>query len=394
MNAARVRFAVTAIGIAAFSVALTASASAMPMFAKAYGLKCSACHTMVPALNAYGRYVQRTGYASLRRDVLDTTSPVWLGEQFNGDSTGGVSANSPTFTTSFGNAAIHAAGYVAPDVTYHVQQWLLQNDQTGGSLDTLWFTYNNLFHRDGHLFLGKLESPGPSPFSQWFDLSPLQTPEILVGEHQYQTDGNRWGTKVTYVRGPLDAEAGWLLGSANIIGASDFSPAPGTDKTFQWKLARARGDQPLEYGAYGTLGSFIVSTGAADHYTTFAGYVQEDPSASGLPGVLLTYQVGNDSNPGLDVLGNQLGRANSHAYSAEIYEPLFNNGAVLGVRSDLTDDGLGTTTHFGNIDLAFQLPHLPHFHAYVEAGLSGHSSNPSGGPDYRWTLWWTTPLGP
>ena len=30
-------------------------AAAMPPFAQAYGVKCTVCHTMVPALNTYGR---------------------------------------------------------------------------------------------------------------------------------------------------------------------------------------------------------------------------------------------------------------------------------------------------------------------------------------------------
>ncbi|HEX5275496.1 MAG TPA: hypothetical protein VFW34_09505 [Candidatus Rubrimentiphilum sp.] len=40
-------------------------ADAMPPFAQAYGVDCNTCHTMVPALNSYGRYIQRTGFAAL-----------------------------------------------------------------------------------------------------------------------------------------------------------------------------------------------------------------------------------------------------------------------------------------------------------------------------------------
>lgn len=372
--------------------ATRAGASAMPVFAKAYGVQCSVCHTIVPALNAYGRYVQRTGYASLNRDVLKSVPPLWIGEQINGDSAGGVSANSPTYTASYGNLAIHGAGYVAPDWTYHVQQWLLQNDQTGGALDTAWITYNNLFHRDGHLFLGKIEAPGPSAFSQWFDLSPFATPEIAVGEHVWQLDANRWGVKLGYVHGPIAAEAGWLASANGLPTATDFEAVPGTDKTFEWKLAHARADRPLEYGAFGSSGSYIVSTGAADRYASLAGYLQRDPQGRGIPGILAMYQIANDSNPGLDANGNQLGAARSHAWSAELYEPFFAGNAVLGLRDEYTNDGLGTAAHYGNVDFAFNLPHLPYLHAYVEAGLGGHSAAPNGGPDWRWMLWWTTPI--
>ncbi|HTX60362.1 MAG TPA: hypothetical protein VMH02_11910, partial [Verrucomicrobiae bacterium] len=45
--------------------AMAAPAEAMPVFAQAYGVKCNVCHTQVPALNTYGRYIQRTGYAAM-----------------------------------------------------------------------------------------------------------------------------------------------------------------------------------------------------------------------------------------------------------------------------------------------------------------------------------------
>ncbi len=367
-------------------------AQAMPIFAKAYGVQCSLCHSVVPALNAYGRYVQRSGYSSLNRDVLNTVFPVWIGEQVNGDSTGGVSDITLTHTTSFGNLALHGGGYFAPDWTYHVQQWLLQNDSGGGTLDTAWVTYNNLLHRDGHLFLGKIEPPGPSPFSQWSDISGFVTPGITVGEHTYQLDANRWGAKFAYTHGALDAEAGWLGTANGLISKLDFATSPGTDKTFQWKLASAHADQPLELGAYGSVGSYIVSTGAVDRYTSIAGYAQRDPQSNGIPGVLGIYQFGNDSNPGLDTSGNQLPSARSRAFTAELYEPIFNHGATLSFRDEFTDDGLGNPAHYANIDFAFNVPHVQYVHGYIEAGLGANSGAPNGRPAWRWLLWWTTPV--
>ena len=212
-----IRRLLPAIATSALAISATSAAHAMPVFAKAYGVQCSTCHTVVPALNAYGRYVQRTGYSSLNRDVLKTVVPIWFGEQVNGDSTGGVSDITPSHKNSFGNLALHGAGYFAPDWTFHVQQWLLQNDSGGGTLDTAWVTYNNLFHRDGHLFLGKLEAPGPSPFSQWSDISGFATPEITVGEHVYQLDANRWGSKLAYTHGALDAEVSWLASTNGFV---------------------------------------------------------------------------------------------------------------------------------------------------------------------------------
>src|SRR5450631_129388 len=63
---------------------------AMPPFAQAYGVACSACHTQVPLLNANGRYIQRTGYASLDRAVLARALPVWIDASVQYDSSAGT----------------------------------------------------------------------------------------------------------------------------------------------------------------------------------------------------------------------------------------------------------------------------------------------------------------
>ena len=55
-----------------------ARAMATPVFAQAYGLSCSACHTQMPMLNAFGRYIQRTGYAALNPKTLSHAVPIFL----------------------------------------------------------------------------------------------------------------------------------------------------------------------------------------------------------------------------------------------------------------------------------------------------------------------------
>ena len=77
--AAFVASAATFVAAVWFSPKEVPRAQAMPPFAQAYGVSCSLCHTQVPGLNAYGRYVQRTGYASLDPNVLRRALPVWIG---------------------------------------------------------------------------------------------------------------------------------------------------------------------------------------------------------------------------------------------------------------------------------------------------------------------------
>ncbi len=387
-------FLAGAAALAAFVQALICTpkpTQAMPPFAEAYGLKCSACHTMVPLLNAYGRYVQRTGYASLDRQALKRAVPLWIGESLNNDSTAGAGTGAPR--SSFGNLAIHGVGYLAPDVTFHAQQWISAGDESGG-VDTLWVTYNNLFHRSGHLFVGKILNPAPSAYGQNSDLDGPSASSTLVGEHDWSaTYNNRWGTRFAYVKGALDAEAGYYLSSFDLNGATNFAPG---DKTLQWKLAYALPTRPYEFGVFGSQGSIPVSTNSMlDRYRSVAGFVQIDPSPWGRPGLLGIYQTEYDDNPGIGAGGSPLGATPSHGASIEIFQPILRGGILLSARHDINDSGIGGSSTNGNaFNVAFSVPHFAYLHGYIEANVGANSALAGGsnGPTWKSMLWLTLPV--
>ncbi len=154
-------------------------AQALPAFSQAYGVPCTVCHSVPPQLNAYGRYIQRTGYAALSRDLLKEHTPLTFSAQPATDTSSGSGQIEP-------DVAVHAAGYLSPDITFHIHQWIDQHRQPGG-LDTFQFAYNALFKGYGHLFLGKLSNlPAPAPFSNQWTLAPYASAEMQVGEHMYQ----------------------------------------------------------------------------------------------------------------------------------------------------------------------------------------------------------------
>jgi len=384
-------------GIAALSILVVGMfmepkrTQAMPPFAQAYGLQCSSCHTAVPLLNAYGRYIQRTGYSSLDRHVLARAIPVWIGESLNYNSTAGSGTGTPRY--SFGNLAIHGVGYIAPDVTYHAQQFITAANQSGG-VDTLWVTYNNLFHRDGHLFVGKILNPAPSPYSQNSDLDGPTASSTAVGEHDWSaTYGNRWGTRLAYVHKALDAEAGYYLSSFDLNGATYFGSG---DKTFQWKLAYALPTRPYEIGVFGSVGSIPVSTNSGiDRYQSTAGYVQVDPGNHGRPGVLAIYQSQYDNNPGISSASFPLGPTTSRGASFEVYEPVFHGGMLVSLRHDFNDSGAGGPVTNGNaVNLTFNVPRFSYLHGYLETNVGGNSAlaGASGGPTWKGMLWLTVPV--
>ncbi|MDQ2858239.1 MAG: cytochrome c [Candidatus Eremiobacteraeota bacterium] len=365
------------------------ASQAMPTFAQAYGLQCSACHTQVPLLNAYGRYLQRTGYSSLDRTVVARAVPIWLGESAVYNSTAGSGTGTPR--TSLGNFALHGVGFITPDVTFHAQQWITQNDQSG-TVDTLWLTFNNLLRHDGHLFVGKILNPAPAPYSQDFELDPAAASTTGVGEHAWgATYNNRWGARMAYVHKALDVEAGYYLAGEDLNGLTDFGPG---DKTFQWKLAYARPDFPIEVGAFGSNGSIPVSTGT-DNYNSVAGYVQVDPGRFGRPGLFAVYQRGRDGNPGVDATsGNVMPASTSRGASFALFEPILRGGATLALRHDFNDNGFGTLSNGNALNLGFNVPHFQYAHGYLEANLGGNSAlaGASGGPTWKGMLWLTLPI--
>jgi hypothetical protein len=380
-NSGRVAILLAVVMGASIIVEAMRPTAAMPPFAQSYGINCEVCHTAVPALNAYGRYVQRTGYSSLDAGTIHRANPIWfsqIGFYDTGDGT-------PHHNIQAGNTAIHAAGYLGDDFTFHVQQWIWQNNGPGGT-DTLWITYNNLLHRDGHIFLGKVESPGPSPFSQFFDLSGFAAPEMTVGEHTYQNDGNRWGSKLVYVKRTFEAEAAYLGNNGDLNTATDFSDD--TDKTFQYKIALARPDTPFEVGVVGNSGALLVSDGQTDHYNSEMLYAQLDPQHN-VPGVLAMYQQGHDSHPGA-----MLSAANSSGYAAELYEPFFGGRVLLAGRNELTNDGLGTISHDDAINAEWIV-----FRDVKDAQAQGlllngqASMSPGSSPTWQMQLWWATSVG-
>jgi hypothetical protein len=366
--------------VAALLLVCASRADAMPVFAQAYAAKCTLCHVMPPALNTYGRYIQRTGYGGLDPHTLNRALPIWWDQQVRYD-------NNQSPRTQVGNAAIQAVGFLGTDVTYHFQQWILQNN-TAGDLDTFWLSYNNLFQRSGHLFAGLVEAPAPSPFSQWMDIAAFTTPEITVGEHTYELDANRWGTKLNYVRGSLDFEAAWLYAGGSgpsVWGASsNFS---NTDKTFQYKAAYANPNSPVEAGIYGSRGSLPLAEGGYDHYWSVAPYVERDPT-KGIPGVLAIYQRAYDGNAGITTLPSGapslLGPANSVAATLELYQPVLNQG-LFSLRKEWTNDGLGTLGQTGNVDFSYPIARF--LRAYVEEYFSEHTR-----PGWAYTIWWASPL--
>ena len=297
------------------------SASATPVFAQATGLNCTACHTQMPALNAFGRYIQRTGYAALSPRALDHAIPAFIfdiGTSYVHQT--GQPATQDRINGPLHNTIFQADSALGPDVTYKIEQ-LLEVQGQAGFLDQGWVGYHNLLNHHGHLFVGKLaalnleEFGAPSVLYDVNDAGGDRLPGVAVGVHNYLSDygDGRWGTKFSFVEGKTLAQVAYL---GNSTGASSFGDAydfsRGSDKTLQWKVAYADPAKPWEVGVFGESGSLGFSGSAlvpglhADDYTVVAPYISKDPRP-GSPGFRFEYSAATDSNPGYTLSSDPAG---------------------------------------------------------------------------------------
>jgi hypothetical protein len=419
-------------------------ALAMPNFAQAYGLDCKACHTQVPALNAYGRYIQRTGYGAMDPSVVNKALPIWVGTQLNYDSQNQAAHNPNAATANLepqnviGNVAVHVDG-LSNKFSFHVQQWLVSNNLVAGysapkgttasDLDTAWVSYNGLLKDQGHLFAGKMPMPGPTYWGFWMDgggNTPFILPEITVGQHAYTLDANAWGSKFNYVGKNWFAEAGYFSSTGPIGTAFNLPNFPagngtGEGQRLQYQVGYATPRSPLTLAVYGAFGSSPVqvvngngvtdSSGSLllnnvnDSYNALGLSLQYDQRTQWQPGVLLSYQVTHDSAPGfnpntMDANGNptaNYGPARSRGYIFEPYwSPFKKWEATVSFRREMTDNGLGTISQETLADFNFRI------YRYLHAGVEWYVA-PGGSygfvpqttiPSWRYNIWWTTPIAP
>lgn len=334
--------------------------TATPVFAQAYGLSCSACHTQMPILNAFGRYVQRTGYAALDPQTLKHALPFFvfdIGTAYtvqSGQPQSAYRVNGPGHTT-----ILQANGAFGPDLTYKFEQILVAGGQTGFLYET-WLAYNNLLNRRGHLFVGKLPEVSIDEYASGL-LPDVNTaggpalPNFAVGVHDYALDyeGGRWGAKFNYVGGKAFVEAAYL---GNATGANSFGDAydfsKSSDTSFQWRVAYADPAKPWEIGIIGEKGA-LGFTGIAlrpglkiDEYNVFTPYIMKDPRP-GSPGFRVEYSMATDGNPGYVGSGlagpSELRKAGGIASSwivGSVYQMALHEKAMINVTYYHTNSAL------------------------------------------------------
>jgi len=228
-----------------------------------------------------------------------------------------------------------------------------------------------------------MPAPGPSFWSQFSDVAPFAPPQMVIGEHTQLLSANRWGEALNYGNTHWYAQAGYYGNTNGLSGATQFGATVdnGLDKGWQYTAAFAPANKPVSAGIVGNAGTIPLAGGGIDRYWATGAYIQADPSPH-LPGAIAYYQIGYDGNPVETGVG-----ARSTGYTAEVYMPFLSHWeSNIGVRAEMTNDGMGTVVHTGEIDLGFRI--TKYIHADVEAGLANGAT-----PVWSGYVWWTQPFG-
>jgi hypothetical protein len=402
-------------------VATPKRASALPTFAQAYQVDCSLCHTMVPALNAYGRYVQSTAFGALDAATIMRVAPIVVREAVSYRSTGKLEGRQPADKYTYGNLSINAVGLLSKNFSYRAEQTLLSNNLGGGNTGHLWAAWNTPFHGDGHVIVGKFDAPAPPAFSYWQDQSGFSGGSIGVGQHGYSLAGTRYGIAFNYVpqnyaKAPLSIHLAYVGNSPSLSLGSAFSGAnpyqrgaAGSDRAFEYRASFTRPDKPFEAGVYGAVGSYVLANGFTnpiDAYSATGVYAQRDP-VKNAPGFFAYYQVSSDGNVGPGVAKQNLTQsAVGHAFALEIDESILNGDVMLGLRpveyvgglqaSKNGPDVLTTAKpHYGVVDLVGRDPKFsPYLYMTLEAALGGASNATYAQPAWRAGFKYAGPLFP
>ncbi len=320
----------------AWSLGAPKSALAIPVFANGQGgVNCALCHTAVPHLNSYGRYVLMTNFSrglNKHLQMMQNRSlPVALEVTAN-------ASNQPDPMLP----AIHSAlvqflsgGFIGPNVSYFASVPVVTGGFPAKAVDQVWVAYNGISNGNGSVQIGKFPTPIFAPWtSQSLSLSGYGFASLQVGLNGSTIADNRWGASYTqFGHLGLIGNVSYLEGTGPVERA--FRSA-GEGTAWTGSVQYLSPESKWSGGIAGLSGSYPLPSGAKDRYTREAALA----SYSGDRYELIAMGIaGQDNNPNDGASPS----ANSHGVSFEtIYAP--QSWLHVDLRYEHTDDGLGNLT--------------------------------------------------
>ncbi len=323
------------------------AALAIPVFANGQGgVSCSLCHTTVPQLNRYGRYVLMTNFSrGLNKHLQmmqNRSMPVAL------EMTANASSQPAPMLPRVYSALVQflSGGYLGSDVSYFASVPVETSGFPADAVDQVWAAYNGFSHGNGSLQIGKFPTPMFAPWiSQTLSLSGYALGALPVGLNGAATADNRWGASYTQTMHlGLIGNVSYLGGTGPIERAFDTA---GEGTAWTGSLQYLSPESRWSGGVAALIGSNPMPSGINDRYAremALASYGADRYEITAMG------SIGQDGSPN----GEASPTAHSSGISLEtIYGVL--PWLHLDARYEHTDDGLGTATTNYISDVAFSL---------------------------------------
>lgn len=283
----------TAVVYAVFLVAIllisASPASALPAFARKYGMPCSACHTGWPQLSPFGQQFKDNGYQmGNERDapifqqaaywpITFRITPQWHRESTNKaqvDGPNGAGANEAQITThgfDWSGLDFHTAGTLAKNYSFYV---LPASDNTGAfHFEAVWARIDNVFGSSWvNIKMGKFEldnllsekriltlsSTGGLYYNYHFQ--PLVAPGISEALYGFGLGDNQVGLE--WMGHSKDDRT---RVSASLLSSNDGSPSLPTSRAYDGFFAASRA---FEVGSLGLqrIGGFAYIGQASTYF--------------------------------------------------------------------------------------------------------------------------------
>lgn len=312
-------------------------ARAIPVFANGQGgVSCQLCHTAVPQLNRYGRYLLATNFSrGLNKHLQmlgNRRDPIAV--ELTANASHPSLPMLPSVTSDVDQFL--SAGFLGSSVSYFASMPVVSGGFPSKSVDQVWVAFNGFSHDTGSLQIGRFATPMFAPWmSQSLSLSGYGIASLPVGMNASTISDNRWGLSYTQL-----GHLGTVANVSYLRGAGE-----GAAWTGSWQYISP--ESRFSGGVAAMSGYYPLPSGARDRYERATALVAYNGNRYSLMGMGM---LGRDANPN-DAIG---GTAASRGVSFEsIYGP--RPWLHVDFRYEHLNDGLGTQTENYISDVAFSL---------------------------------------
>lgn len=341
------------------SIATSARAQAIPVFANGQGVSCETCHTTFPGMTPYGMMTMMSNFQNLDWKKQRQAFPFAVRSQivsYLGN------ADHPQ-QTLVNTASILGGGFLGKTLTWYLEQPFVDGGRPGIT-EQVWLSWNGLLGGTNSLQIGKAHTWFPFMPAHGWALGDYLLATQDNGQDTFEPNDSRWGATFNGMSNEFMYSLSYTASGSPIEHAFDFNKADG-NRVVDFNLSYGGMSQPWTVGIVGIRGTAPLLDGTGNFF---------DTDLFSREGVYYSYQTpkwlvqtmyyhGYDDQPDTGVRGAPF------------------NGAMLEIQRDLSRkdhvlaryDIASSNTLGRQYVLDYAHNFVPNFKATLELGMSAQS---------------------